>query len=70
MFTVIQRNIIVKYEGGFPETAAADKILGEKFSVPDEKKIAIISYNMPRLFSTFIAKAILNNHACLIIAFL
>lgn len=35
-----------------------------------EEKFAIIFYNTSRLFSTFIAEAILNNRACLIIAFL
>lgn len=55
------------YENDFP--TATDKIQNEKFHC-QARNFAIIFCNTSGLFSTFIAEAILNNRACLIMAFL
>lgn len=61
------RAIRIKSESHF--TGESNKIWNENF-IAKEEKFAIIFYNMRRLFSTFIAEAILNNRAFLITAFL
>lgn len=61
------RVIRIKSENHF--TGESNKIWNENF-IAKEEKFAIIFYNIRRLFSTFIAEAILNNRAFLITAFL